>query len=42
MRGVFSAFLITENSADIFVSFCFYCQRSKKSANDAAHSGILW
>lgn len=29
-------------SADIFVSFCFYYQWSKKSANDAAHSGILW
>lgn len=31
-----------KHSADIFVSFCFYYQWSKKSANDAAHSGILW
>lgn len=31
-----------KHSADIFVSFCFHYRWSKKSANDAAHSGILW
>lgn len=31
-----------KHSADIFAMFCFYYWWSKKSANEAAHSWVLW